>query len=234
MQYNILDSEIYIISLNSKSTKCQNIVLELTNEGVNPERIKFVDGVIHENSRQGVALAHAKALNKALNELDEKTKVLILEEDAVINRKNKFKTTFTVPDYAGMIYLGWCNSSYEQEKPKWNIPNVFPFTVDKADRKIYKTETDMFRIHDLLAAHSIAYLNKMCMLMAVEAIQECINNNMSPAQDMSRAILQRTVPTYAPEFTQFVQFDDRLGKEYINEGMVDSIYGVSHLFDIEK
>lgn len=224
MIFDISNADVFIISLNPYSEKYRKLVDSLVAQDVPKERIAAVQGVRQENATQGVALAHIRALAGSLISLNRGSHSLVLEEDAVINKKNTFNKVFSLPDDAEMLYLGWSSKKYEHEKNKWRIPNKFPFNLEPRPARVVPSGDGIYQICDFLTAHAIAYLTSNAVSLAIESIFSCIENGFVAPQDMSRAALQRVVPTYAPEFTQFIQVEHRPEKQYINDEMVNTVW----------
>jgi hypothetical protein len=216
--------DVYIISLEPKSERCINLINSLLLNGINKKKIYTVPGVRCSDPVQGVSLAHVRALIKALLQTDDGSHFMILEEDAVINSNNPFQDLYILPENAELFYLGWGKKRYIQEKHKWEIGNDFPFNIETGLQDVVDVGDSLFKVHSFLCTHAIVYLNKKVIYKVIESIFKCMETGNQIPHDMAMACLQKQVPTYAPQFTQFIQVETRAEKQYINDEMPNSIF----------
>jgi hypothetical protein len=220
----ILKLDIYIISLEPESERCKNLINSLVLNGFSREKIYIAPGVKCADPIQGVSLAHIRALLKAVSTTGQGSHFMILEEDAVINENNVFQDTYLLPNDAELFYLGWGKKRYSQEKHKWDIGDYYPFNIETRMEDVIDVGNSIFKVHSFLCTHAIVYLNNEVVHDVIESIFKCMETGNQIPHDMAMACLQKQVPTYAPQFTQFIQVETRPEKQYINDEMPNSIF----------
>lgn len=185
MEFRIQDIPVYFISTRSnvqrrKQTKSTLLEAGFTN-------IEWIEGVERKTKVIGCALAHAKALNYAL----EKNifPFLIVEDDIVLYEKHE---EVKIPDDADALYLGL--SEYGLHGGK----GVRKHAIERVNAKV-------FRLHNMLAAHAIVYFNREYVesLLKINSIFVGLGTN----QDKGRAETMKYHNVYALSKPMFYQTD---------------------------
>lgn len=157
MKINLTSTLTYYINLESAARSKQDLHVLL-------RRNKFKDfrrapGFPNSTKFNGVSQAHRNVL-ASLQDYDKP--FLVLEDDVDLN---KFTRTITVPDDADAFYLGVsCMGAY-------NGTHQEQISVSKHSRNIYK-------IHNMLAAHAVIYLNPDYIKEIIRVIDYCEANNI--------------------------------------------------------
>jgi len=179
---NLLEIPVYYINLDKDKEKAQSLELLLKQLGF--KNINRFSGVLEEPKRNGVAKSHKKILE---NIADKDFPVLILEDDVDIA---SFKSTIEIPNDADAYYLG--NSAWGLYGSRGSL-QVSKSHFDK----------DIYKIHNMLAAHAILYLNKEYVDFLIKAID--FNITIKTNQDKARAQTMKYFNIYASDSPTFFQ-----------------------------
>lgn len=179
---NILNIPAYYINLDEDVEKRHEIESTLRSLGF--KSIYRVPGHKEATKRIGVAKSHYDALSIISK---KGLPAIVFEDDVSVFN---FKTGINVPQDADAYYLG--NSS-------WGIYG------GKGQLKISisKFDEDTYKIHNMLAAHAILYLNKDYVDFLNKAIQ--FNISIETNQDKARAETMKYFNIYSAASPMFYQ-----------------------------
>jgi hypothetical protein len=183
MKINLLDIPTYFINLDDHTDKRKSTEDLLEKLGFN--NVNRVAGVYNENSRVGCTLAHAKALDLALERGG--APFLILEDDIAL--KNN-KTSFDIPDTADAFYLGIS---------RWGLYGG----TGHRQISLEKHNEELYRIYNMLSAHAILYLNDEYAKMLLKSYKFYVDTK--DVQDKGNAELMKYYEVYALSSPMFYQ-----------------------------
>ena len=183
-QIDIRSLPVYVINLKEDAVKRESIRHQLESFGF--KDITFFPGVRHKIKKLGVATSHNKLL-KHLQTLEDPYPCLVLEDDVSIYDKKDF---ISVPLDADAFYLG--HSSF----------GIYG-GVGQKQISLSQLGPDLFKIHNMLAAHAIVYLNNRYVEFLDQATEFQIS--IIDNQDKARAQTMKYWNVYASQRPMFYQ-----------------------------
>jgi hypothetical protein len=184
MKIKLTQIPAYYINLESQTDRGESTESLLRSLGF--EFIKRAPGFPHENSVVGCGLAHQNVLDSLKNYPGP---FLVFEDDIAITHLDHI---IDVPEDADAIYLGVSKMGVVRGKHKELI------IADKVEGYPH-----LYKIHNMLAAHAILYLNKDYVSSLSKVTQKCINAGKPSDIGMAKQMTKGNV--YALDRPMFIQ-----------------------------
>ena len=150
MQINLLETDFYYINLEEDNERNDSLVNKLISLELSNERIFRIDAIKAEGIPQdGVFRGCFLSQLKALKEARSKNKpFVILEDDVVVNRFNKY---LEIPEDSQCVYLGLSSWGFTPASDS-NLARLNSLITDN-------TNLNVARIFNMLSSHSIMYID---------------------------------------------------------------------------
>jgi hypothetical protein len=175
---------IGVINLPGAERRRGRITEALTGLGL---KFQLIEAVAAQPRHWGCSQSHLKAVTA----LRGHGPFLVLEDDATPTEA--FRVTVARPEGANLLYLGHSRFGFSRSAGKIGTPEL---TEDAGD---------FLRVHSMLAAHAILYLNDQGADEVTAAIHRSINRRRPLRHDMALCELQartRVMAVRAPWFFQ--------------------------------
>jgi hypothetical protein len=182
MIINILKLPVFYINL--KEEKIKNKETRETLKALGFKDVRRFDAILGKDKTEGCAMSH----QAILNEIDIDGPFIVFEDDIEIN--DSFNPIIDVPEDADAVYLGLSSFALNNSKTDQDL------IADKVDDSVY-------RIYNMLAAHSILYIQKDYYKFISKAINAMLNADRN--QDNARADTMKYFNIYALNHPLFYQ-----------------------------
>ena len=170
-------------------------------------RFHLIEAVAAQPRHHGCSQSHLKAVTM----LRGNGPFLVLEDDATPTED--FRAQIAAPDGANLLYLGHSRFGFSRSAGKIGTP------------ELTESEGDFLRVHSMLAAHAILYLNDAGAEEVTAAIRRSIDRRRPLRHDIALCELQartRVLAMPRPYFTQS-SGTQRAGKRAARQAEADFI-----------
>jgi GR25 family glycosyltransferase involved in LPS biosynthesis len=186
MKIKLTQVPVYYINLESQTERNKETLDLLTS--LNFNHISRSPGFPHRDTVIGCGMAHQNVLDSIK---DRDLPILVFEDDIAVTH---FDHIVEVPDDADALYLGVSIMGTIRGKHKERI------IADKVDGYDH-----LYRIHNMLAAHAILYLNKEYVKSLAKETKKCVNSGKPVDIAMAKHMAKGNV--YALDKPMFIQKD---------------------------